>query len=128
MSTTTRIFVGNVSYNLDEDRLRQAFVLACGFEPVAVSMPRDKESGRPRGFAFIEIPASETKRVLEVLNETYVEGRKLRADKAEWQPEVAGHRKSGPKPTPKVERRHRPASPEYTEVWSEKFNRRHRSR
>jgi RNA recognition motif-containing protein len=123
--TTTRIFVGNVSYNLDEDGLRQAFTEACGFEPVSVNMPRDKESGRPRGFAFIEIPSVETKRVLEVLNDTYVEGRKLRADKAEWQ---ADDKRRGPKPAPRVERRTRPASPEYTEVWGEKFNRRHRSR
>lgn len=124
MSTTTRIFVGNVSYNLDEDGLRQAFVVACGFEPMSVKIVRDRDTGRPRGFGFIEVPSPETKRVLDVLNETFVEGRKLRADKAEWQQD---NTRRGPKPAPRVERR-QGTSDEFVDAWKDKFNRKHRSR
>jgi RNA recognition motif-containing protein len=51
--TEVKIYVGNLSYEITEDELRQAF------EPfgeiTSVSIPADKYSGRPRGFGFVEM-------------------------------------------------------------------------
>ena len=52
----TNIYVGNLSYNATEDDLRQAF---SQFGDVSsVSVIKDRETGRPRGFAFVEMPDS----------------------------------------------------------------------
>ena len=48
------IYVGNLSYNCTEDELRQAFGQ---FGQVSsVNLIMDRETGRPRGFAFVEMP------------------------------------------------------------------------
>ncbi len=48
------IYVGNLSYDVTEDELKQAF--AAFGEVASVSIPVDRYSGRPRGFAFVEMP------------------------------------------------------------------------
>ncbi len=52
-----RIYVGNLSYNLTEEELRQEFV-AFG-EVESVSVVTDRFSGRPRGFGFVDMPSKE---------------------------------------------------------------------
>ena len=47
------IYVGNLSYDVTEDELKQAF--AAFGEVASVSIPVDRYSGRPRGFAFVEM-------------------------------------------------------------------------
>ena len=49
-----RIYVGNLSYDVTEEQLRQEFT-AFG-EVESVNVVTDKFSGRPRGFAFVEMP------------------------------------------------------------------------
>lgn len=46
-----KIYVGNLSYSLDEDALRQAFEEFGEIKETA--FPKDRVTGRPRGFAFI---------------------------------------------------------------------------
>lgn len=48
------IYVGNLSYEVTEDELRQEFE-AFG-EVTSVNIPTDRYTGRPRGFAFVEMP------------------------------------------------------------------------
>ena len=48
-----RIYVGNLSYDVTEEELKQEF-LAYG-EVASVSIMTDKFSGRPKGFAFVEM-------------------------------------------------------------------------
>lgn len=48
-----KLYVGNLSYDVTEDELRQAF--AAYGEVTSVSIPTDKYSGRPKGFGFIEL-------------------------------------------------------------------------
>ena len=50
-----KIYVGNLSYETTEEELRQEFV-PFG-EVTAVSIIRDKYSGQPRGFGFVEMPS-----------------------------------------------------------------------
>lgn len=53
-----RLFVGNVPFAIDENDLRD-FVNAAGHAPVRVSVPVDRETRKPRGFAFLEFESSE---------------------------------------------------------------------
>ncbi|MCX6005037.1 MAG: RNA-binding protein [Chloroflexi bacterium] len=48
-----KIYVGNLSYDLTEDELRQEF--AAFGEIASISLPTDQYSGRPKGFAFVEM-------------------------------------------------------------------------
>lgn len=52
-----RIYVGNLSYNVTEEELRQEFG-AFG-EVESVSLVTDRFSGRPRGFGFVDMPSKE---------------------------------------------------------------------
>ena len=49
---SVRLFVGNLPYGASEAELREYF-RAVG-EPIQIIMPVDRETGRPRGFAFVE--------------------------------------------------------------------------
>lgn len=62
-----KIYVGNLSYEVTEDELRQEF--AAYGEVTSVSIPTDKYSGRPRGFGFVEMDSkSEGEAALGGLN------------------------------------------------------------
>ncbi len=62
-----KIYVGNLSYDVTEEELRQEFQ-AFG-EVESVSVITDKYSGRPKGFAFVEMPTlSEGQAAIAELN------------------------------------------------------------
>ncbi len=50
-----KIYVGNLSYEVTEEDLRQEFEAFGGVD--SVSVITDKYSGRPKGFAFVEMPS-----------------------------------------------------------------------
>jgi cold-inducible RNA-binding protein len=50
-----KIYVGNLSYDVTEDELRQEFAAFGQVE--SVYLPVDRYSGRPKGFAFVEMPS-----------------------------------------------------------------------
>jgi RNA recognition motif-containing protein len=50
----TRLYVGNLSYNVTEPELRDVFAEG-GKNVVEVKVVMDRETGRPRGFAFVEM-------------------------------------------------------------------------
>jgi len=52
-----RIYVGNLAYETSEQDLREAFEVHG--EVQEVSVVRDRETGRSRGFAFVEMPTNE---------------------------------------------------------------------
>jgi len=54
----TKLYVGNLSYSTTEDGLRAAFG-ADGRQVVSVSIITDRMSGRPRGFAFVEMASGD---------------------------------------------------------------------
>ncbi|MFA5184866.1 MAG: RNA-binding protein [Patescibacteria group bacterium] len=49
----TKLFVGGISYSMTEDELKAVFSEAG--EVVSVFIPMDRETQRPRGFAFVEM-------------------------------------------------------------------------
>ena len=50
----TRLYVGNLSYNVTESELREVFAEG-GRNVVEVKVVMDRDTGRPRGFAFVEM-------------------------------------------------------------------------
>lgn len=49
-----RLYIGNLSYSITEADLKDAF-MAEGHEVTEVKMVMDRDTGRPRGFAFVEM-------------------------------------------------------------------------
>ena len=77
----TNIYVGNLSFRATEDDIRQAFG-AYG-EVTSVNIIVDRETGRSRGFAFVEMPNSnEANAAIEALNSQEVAGRRITANEA----------------------------------------------
>ena len=62
-----KIYAGNLSFDVTEDELREEF--ASFGEVESVSIPADRYTGRPRGFAFVEMPStSEGQAAITALN------------------------------------------------------------
>ena len=77
-----RLFVGNLSFNTSQATLEAAFG-ACG-EVREVALPTDRESGRPRGFAFVTMAdAQAAQNAISTLNGTELDGREIRVDIAQ---------------------------------------------
>jgi len=77
----TNIFVGNLSYNATEDDLRSAF--AQYGEVSSVNIIMDRDTGRPRGFAFVEMPnEGEARTAIDSLNQTEIAGRAVNVNEA----------------------------------------------
>lgn len=76
-----KIYVGNMPFTMSEDQLRTLFSEYGEVDSVNVIMDRD--TGRPRGFAFIEMPDDEgARKAIDALAEHEVEGRKLNVNQA----------------------------------------------
>ena len=76
------IFVGNMSFQTSEEELRALFT---PFGEVStVSIPTDRETGRVRGFAFVEMANSaDAAGAIAGLNGREVDGRQLRVNEAQ---------------------------------------------
>jgi cold-inducible RNA-binding protein len=76
-----KLFVGNLSFSLGEAELKQLFEQKGGVESVTVM--RDLDTGRSRGFAFVEMSTDEAaQKAMTELNEYAVEGRNLTVNEA----------------------------------------------
>lgn len=75
------IYVGNLSYDATEEDLRMVFADYGGVK--RVSLPTDRESGRIRGFAFVDMnEEAEEESAIESLDGAEWMGRQLRVNKA----------------------------------------------
>lgn len=75
------IYVGNLSYSLTESELREAF--ANFGEVSSAKILSDRETGRSRGFGFVEMPDdTEAQAAVANLNGKDVGGRPLRVNEA----------------------------------------------
>jgi RNA recognition motif-containing protein len=54
----TRLYVGNLPFNADEDQIRELFAQG-GRTVTEVKLVTDRDTGRPRGFGFVEMANSE---------------------------------------------------------------------
>ena len=81
-----RIYVGNFAYEMTEQGLREAFE-AFG-QVQEVSMITDRDTGRPKGFAFVEMPANEeAQAAITGLNGKEFDGRVITVNEARPRPE-----------------------------------------
>ena len=86
----TKLYVGNLSYDTTETQLREAFA-AVG-EVESVSLITDRDTGRSKGFAFVEMPnEADAKSAIEKLNGTEVDGRTLNVSEARPREERGGY-------------------------------------
>ncbi len=77
----TKLYVGNLSFNTTEDGIRQAFGAHGDITDVYVAM--DRETGRPRGFAFVTFSkGEEAQAAIEALNGVDLDGRSLKVNEA----------------------------------------------
>ena len=89
----TKIYVGNLPFSTSEDEIRTLFSQHGTVE--SVSVITDRDTGRPRGFAFVEMPRADASRAIQNLNGKDMGGRPLRVNEA--QERGAGGRPGGPK-------------------------------
>ncbi len=84
-----KLFVGNLSFSVGEAELRQLFEEKGGVESVTVM--RDTETGRSRGFGFVEMSSEEAaQKAIKELNEFSVDGRNLTVNEARPKQERRG--------------------------------------
>ena len=75
------IYVGNLSYGMSESALRDAF--AAFGEVSSVKILMDRETGRSRGFGFVEMPnRSDSEKAIKDLDGKDIEGRKIVVNEA----------------------------------------------
>ena len=83
------IFVGNLDFNTSEDELRQLFETYGAVD--RVSIMTDRDTGRSRGFGFVEMTNSEDgEKAIAALNGTQLGGRTLNVNEARPKPERTG--------------------------------------
>ena len=83
-----KIYVGNLPFSADEAAVRSLFSQHGTVESVA--LPTDRETGRPRGFGFVEMPQADAARAIESLNGQQMGGRALRINEAQDKPRGGG--------------------------------------
>jgi len=82
----TRIFVGNISFESSEQDLQDLFS-AEGRKVERVSIVSDRQTGRPRGFAFVDMATEDdTKAAIAALDGKNLHGRDLRVSPAHDKP------------------------------------------
>ncbi|MHC4959444.1 MAG: RNA recognition motif domain-containing protein [Planctomycetota bacterium] len=79
----TRIFVGNLSFNTNDADLRSHFE-AAGFQVNEVTIVNDRETGRSRGFGFVEMSSDDdAQAAMNALDGQELDGRALRINEAQ---------------------------------------------
>jgi RNA recognition motif-containing protein len=88
------IYVGNLSYDVTQDDLNTVFAEYGTVQ--RVHLPTDRETGRPRGFGFVEMSAeAEEDAAIEALDGAEWMGRSLRVNKAKPREERSDDRRGG---------------------------------
>ena len=89
-----KIYVGNLAFGVDDAALRAAFEPHGEVSSAQVVMDRD--SGRSRGFGFVEMPTGDqAKAAIQALNGTDLQGRSLNVNEARPRPEGGGGGRGG---------------------------------
>jgi len=84
-----KIYVGNLPWTTNEDELHDLFSAYGNVHSAAVIS--DRETGRSRGFGFVEMDADDADKAINALNGHDMGGRALRVNEAQERP-----RRSGP--------------------------------
>jgi RNA recognition motif-containing protein len=90
----TKLYVGNLPFTATEDNVRTLFSAHGTVEKV--SLITDRDTGRPRGFGFVEMSDADASRAMQALNGKDFEGRALKVNEAQDR-DRSGGRRSGPR-------------------------------
>jgi RNA recognition motif-containing protein len=80
-SLVTKLFVGNLPFSATEESVRALFEPHGTIETLALI--NDRETGRPRGFGFIEMTSADAARAMQALDGKDFEGRALKVNEAQ---------------------------------------------
>ena len=84
----TKIYVGNLPFTATEDSVRSLFSNHGTVEKV--SLIADRDTGRPRGFGFVEMSNADASRAMQALNGQDFNGRPLKINEAQDKPRDSG--------------------------------------
>src|SRR5262245_11759307 len=84
-----RLYVGNLSFNTTRESLEAAFTAVGELREIAI--PTDRESGQPRGFAFVTMASAQAAQTaIAKLNGSMLDGRPLKVNEAQERPPRGG--------------------------------------
>ena len=81
MHLSQRIYVGNLPFSATTEEVEELF--ASYGEVISVALPTDRETGRPRGFGFVEMEDAAANEAIRALDGTDFGGRNLRVNPAQ---------------------------------------------
>jgi RNA recognition motif-containing protein len=94
VSTLTKLYVGNLPFTATDETVRGLFAKHGTVEKV--SLISDRDTGRPRGFGFVEMSNADASRAMQALNGADMEGRALKVNEAQDK-ERSGGASRGPR-------------------------------
>jgi hypothetical protein len=84
----TKLYVGNLPFTATEDAVRNLFAPHGTVEKLALI--NDRDTGRPRGFGFLEMSSADASRAMQALNGKDFDGRALKINEAQDKPRSSG--------------------------------------
>jgi RNA recognition motif-containing protein len=84
----TKLYVGNLPFSATEDSVRALFARHGTVD--SLSLITDRETGRPRGFGFVEMANADAERAMQALNGQDFDGRALRINEAQAKEQRSG--------------------------------------
>lgn len=91
----TKLYVGNLPFSATDDAVRALFSKHGTVEKVALIT--DRETGRPRGFGFVEMSNADASRAMQALNGADMDGRALKVNEAQDRERSGGGGSRGPR-------------------------------
>ena len=85
----TKLYVGNLSFSSTEESIRTLFAAHGTVEKI--SLISDRDTGRPRGFGFVEMSNADASRAMQALNGQDFSGRPLKINEAQDKPRSSGN-------------------------------------
>jgi RNA recognition motif-containing protein len=86
----TKLYVGNLPFTATEDAVRNLFAPHGTVE--TISLISDRDTGRARGFGFVEMSSADASRAMQALNGKEFDGRALKINEAQDRPRTGGSR------------------------------------
>jgi RNA recognition motif-containing protein len=91
----TKLYVGNLPFTATDESVRALFAKHGTVE--TISLVTDRETGRPRGFGFVEMSNADASRAMQALNGTDFNGRTLKVNEAQDRERSGGGNRGGPR-------------------------------
>jgi len=85
----TKLYVGNLPFTVTEEAVRNLFAPHGTVEKI--SLINDRDTGRPRGFGFVEMSNADASRAMQALNGQDFSGRPLKINEAQDKPRSSGN-------------------------------------